>query len=272
MSYFLFSVRLNDKYFGTEFTHAPDGNDYQIPLFDRVLCDDIEEPVLFRSIQNDLAQLDNIYQQISYAHSPVYSRSCSSNIIPANHFKPFTKVQPWSFMPSIDNNPPFNESSYFKKIKKKQTSLNRSSYRVTVRRITAPHIAAAAVETYRMHKNKVSNTIHYEQLNQTVINNHERCRTLEATNIYKENYYNSNNENIPSVPFKKILIINNGIQMSSTSLIITNNDQINLISDNNSEENFSEHYMKQVQTFNELLPSMTQISQSTNDSIFFYWI
>jgi endoglycosylceramidase len=73
---------LNGKYFGTGFTHVPGGDDYRdrsvlsyhyycivlsitppvpgnesIPEYDRVLCDDVEGPALFRSVQNDLAQL-----------------------------------------------------------------------------------------------------------------------------------------------------------------------------------------------------------------------
>ncbi|CAF2160118.1 unnamed protein product [Rotaria magnacalcarata] len=74
-------VRLNGKYFGSGFTHVPGGNDYRnrsvlsyhyyctilsiepvpgntsIPVFDRVLCDDIEGPALFNSVQIDLEQL-----------------------------------------------------------------------------------------------------------------------------------------------------------------------------------------------------------------------
>ncbi|CAF5040058.1 unnamed protein product, partial [Rotaria sp. Silwood1] len=110
--------------------------------------------------------------------------------------------------------------------KKKETSFNRSSYRVTVRRITAPHIAAVAAEAYRMHKNNVSNTTHYEQLNHKLMSNHEQCRPINPTKKYAQDYFNSNNENIPSVPFKKILNINNGIYGSSTSLIISNDDQV----------------------------------------------
>jgi endoglycosylceramidase len=75
------SVRLNGKYFGTGFTQVPGGNDYRnrsvlsyhyyciilslipvpgnttIPIYDRVLCDDVEGPALFRSVLNDLTQL-----------------------------------------------------------------------------------------------------------------------------------------------------------------------------------------------------------------------
>ncbi len=82
MFFFLyFVVRLNGKYFGTGFTQVPGGNDYRnrsvlsyhyyctilqlipvpgnktIPAFDRVLCDDVEGPALFRSVQTDLSQL-----------------------------------------------------------------------------------------------------------------------------------------------------------------------------------------------------------------------
>jgi endoglycosylceramidase len=76
-----FVVRLNGKYFGTGFTQVPGGNDYRdrsvlsyhyyciilslvpvpgnatIPVFDRLLCDDVEGPALFRSVQTDLVQL-----------------------------------------------------------------------------------------------------------------------------------------------------------------------------------------------------------------------
>jgi len=79
--HFIILVRLNGKYFGTGFTHVPGGDDYRnrsvlsyhyyciilsvipvpgnstIPTFDRVLCDDVEGPALFRSVQTDLNQL-----------------------------------------------------------------------------------------------------------------------------------------------------------------------------------------------------------------------
>jgi endoglycosylceramidase len=79
--FFYFLVRLNGKYFGTGFTHVPGGDDYRnrsvlsyhyyciilsvipvpgnetIPVVDRVLCDDIEGPALFRSVQTDLTKL-----------------------------------------------------------------------------------------------------------------------------------------------------------------------------------------------------------------------
>ncbi|UJR21736.1 hypothetical protein I4U23_024811 [Adineta vaga] len=74
-------VRLNGKYFGTGFTHVPGGDDYRdrsvlsyhyyciilslipvpgnatIPVVDRLLCDDVEGPALFHSVQTDLNQL-----------------------------------------------------------------------------------------------------------------------------------------------------------------------------------------------------------------------
>ena len=80
-SFDLFLVRLNGKYFGTGFTHVPGGDEYRnrsvlsyhyyciilslvpvpgnstIPVFDRVLCDDVEGPALFRSVQTDIGQL-----------------------------------------------------------------------------------------------------------------------------------------------------------------------------------------------------------------------
>jgi endoglycosylceramidase len=69
----LSQVRLNENYSGTGFTHVPGGNEYRnrsvlsyhyyctiiqiipvpgndtIPIFDRVVCDDVEGPALFRS-------------------------------------------------------------------------------------------------------------------------------------------------------------------------------------------------------------------------------
>ncbi|CAF0879721.1 unnamed protein product [Adineta ricciae] len=74
-------VRLNGKYFGTGFSHVPGGDDYRdrsvlsyhyyciilslipipgnstVPISDRVVCDKIEGPALFRSIQSDVLQL-----------------------------------------------------------------------------------------------------------------------------------------------------------------------------------------------------------------------
>jgi endoglycosylceramidase len=72
---FMFLVRLNGKFFRTGFSHVPGGNAYRdrsvlsyhyyctilaikpvsgnakIPLFDRVLCNWIEEPAVFHSVQ-----------------------------------------------------------------------------------------------------------------------------------------------------------------------------------------------------------------------------
>lgn len=72
---------MNGKYFGTGFTHVPGGDEYRnrsvlsyhyyctilslkpvpgnqtIPFYDRVLCDDLEGPALFRSVQIDLVEL-----------------------------------------------------------------------------------------------------------------------------------------------------------------------------------------------------------------------
>lgn len=77
----LYLVRLNGKYAGSGFTHVPGGDDYRdrsvfsyhyyctiiaidpvpgnstIPIFERAICDDVEGPALFRSVQNDLAQV-----------------------------------------------------------------------------------------------------------------------------------------------------------------------------------------------------------------------
>ncbi|CAF4796665.1 unnamed protein product [Rotaria sp. Silwood1] len=74
-------VRLNGKYVGTGFTHVPGGDSYRdrsvlsyhyycivlsldpvpgngtIPIFERVLCDDIEGPAVFESVRVDLLRL-----------------------------------------------------------------------------------------------------------------------------------------------------------------------------------------------------------------------
>ncbi|CAF0797035.1 unnamed protein product [Didymodactylos carnosus] len=74
-------VRLNGKYFGTGFSHVPGGASYQnhsvlsyhyyciilsikpipgnetIPVFDRALCDELEGPAIFRSVERDLNEL-----------------------------------------------------------------------------------------------------------------------------------------------------------------------------------------------------------------------
>jgi hypothetical protein len=117
-------------------------------------------------------------------------------------------------------NYPFHEPSYFKKIKINQKSLDPSSYRVTVRRITPLHVAVAAAEAYRAHRHEDSNKIHLEPFNQIITS------PPPTTNLYENDYLNSDSQIIPSVPFKKIIPKNNGIQVSSTSFITTTDDQV----------------------------------------------
>ncbi|CAF3644939.1 unnamed protein product [Rotaria sp. Silwood1] len=76
-----YGVRLNGKLFGTGFSHVPGGKAYRdrsvlsyhyyctvlainpvpgsdtIPVFDRVLCNDIEGPAVFQSVKNELLRL-----------------------------------------------------------------------------------------------------------------------------------------------------------------------------------------------------------------------
>ncbi|CAF2690929.1 unnamed protein product [Rotaria sp. Silwood2] len=76
-----YGVRLNGKLFGTGFSHVPGGKAYRdrsvlsyhyyctilainpvpgsdtIPVFDRVLCNDIEGPAVFQSVKNELFRL-----------------------------------------------------------------------------------------------------------------------------------------------------------------------------------------------------------------------
>ena len=124
-------------------------------------------------------------------------------------------VQPCSTVPLIYNpsfNHPYHQPFCCTQIKTKQKSLDPSSYRVTVRRITPSHVAAAAAEAYRTQKNKDSDRNHFE--------------TTQTNNIYENDHLHSNNQNIPSVPLKKIVSKNNGIQVSSTSFITTTDDQV----------------------------------------------
>jgi hypothetical protein len=128
-------------------------------------------------------------------------------------------IQPWPAMP-LTCNPSFNcpcqRPSCSAQIQTKQKTIDPSSYRVTVRRITPSHVAATATETYRAHRNKDSDTIHFEQFNQTV----------QTNDIYGDDHFYSNRQNIPLVPSKKTVSKNNGIQVSSTSFITTTDDQV----------------------------------------------
>ncbi len=120
ISYFhLFLVRLNGKYFGTGFTHVPGGNDYRnrsilsyhyycvtlslipvpsnstIPVFNRVLCDDIEGPALFRSVQNDLAQIGGSAFLTEFGgceNSPICDEQFDWGLTGADQF-----LQSWAF-------------------------------------------------------------------------------------------------------------------------------------------------------------------------------
>ncbi len=112
-------VRLNGKYFGTGFTHVPGGNDYRnrsilsyhyycvtlsltpvpsnstIPIFDRVLCDDIEGPALFRSVQNDLVQIGGSAFLTEFGgceNSPICDEQLDWGLTGADQF-----LQSWAF-------------------------------------------------------------------------------------------------------------------------------------------------------------------------------
>jgi endoglycosylceramidase len=121
----LFSVRLNGKYVGTGFTHVPGGNDYRnrsvlsyhyyciilslvpvpsndtIPVFDRVLCDDVEGPALFRSVLNDLTQLGGsaFLTEFGGCHgSPTCDEQLDWGLTAADQF-----FQSWAFWGVIYN-------------------------------------------------------------------------------------------------------------------------------------------------------------------------
>lgn len=81
-------VRLNGKYVGTGFTHVPGGDTYRnrsvlsyhyycivfslapvpgnesIPVFERVICDDVEGPDVFKSVKVNI-------RKVHYHHSPI---------------------------------------------------------------------------------------------------------------------------------------------------------------------------------------------------------
>jgi hypothetical protein len=107
-------------------------------------------------------------------------------------------------------NYPYHEPCYFRKIKTNQTILDCCSYRVTVRRTILLHVAGAAAEAYRTRRMSL----------------HRKFRRTQATNLYESDYLNSNNQNIQSVPSKKIVSKNNIFQVSSTSFILTTNDPL----------------------------------------------
>ena len=148
----------------------------------------------------------DIYQPTLHIHHPIHPI----------HYPMI--VQPWSAVPLIYNpsfNHPYHHPFCCTQIKTKQKSLDPSSYRVTVRRITPSHVAAAAAEAYRTQKNKDPDRNHFDQF-----------KTAQPSNIYKNDHLHSNNQIIPLVPFKKIVSKNNGIQVSSTSFITTTDDQV----------------------------------------------
>jgi endoglycosylceramidase len=115
----LFLVRLNGKHFGTGFTHVPGGNDYRNrsvlsyhyycivlslvpmpdnstePIFDRVLCDDVEGPALFRSVQNDLVQTGGAAFLTEFGgceNSPICDEQLEWGLFAADQF-----LQSWAF-------------------------------------------------------------------------------------------------------------------------------------------------------------------------------
>jgi hypothetical protein len=155
------------------------------------------------------------YQQTPCISHPAHRFSCPRNKCPPYYSIPPTIVQPWSVMP-LHCNPPFHESSCSKTIK----SLDPSSYRITVRRMTPSHVARTAAEAYRTRRNQDSDRIHLRQFNQIIATNHQQTRRIQT------NQLNSDDQNIPSVPSKKIVSKNNGTQVSSTSFITTTDDQV----------------------------------------------
>ncbi|CAF1181362.1 unnamed protein product [Adineta steineri] len=156
----------------------------------------------------------------------------------------------------------FRESSCSKGIYTKQKYFDPSSYRVTVRRI----ISSTAVESCSAHRNVNVGQIYLEPFNHIVTSNDRQFSTPQNPNIYNKNDLNFDNSNIPSVPSKKIVPTNKGIQASSTSFIITTDDQKSFISDIISETN-SEDTVVHTQSFNASILPMRKVETSNNDSL-----
>lgn len=110
---------MNGKYFGTGFTQVPGGNDYRNrsvlsyhyycvflsiapmpsngtePIFDRILCDDVEGPALFHSVQKDLGQLGGASFMTEFGgceNSPVCDEQLDWGLMGADQF-----LQSWAF-------------------------------------------------------------------------------------------------------------------------------------------------------------------------------
>ena len=127
--------------------------------------------------------------------------------------------------PSSSNysfNKPFNCQT----ISSRQNPLDPSSYRVTVRQITPPHIATAAAEAYRARRNKIARGVLPEEFKQPVISQHQHAKPTHLTKLHKQDHVNSNDQYIPSVPSKKIVLKNDGTRASSTSFVTTFQDQV----------------------------------------------
>ncbi len=120
----------------------------------------------------------------------------------------------------------FYEPSYFEKINTNHKIHDPSSNRVTVRRITPLHVDTNAAEIYRTQTRRGSDRIHSELFDPTSASSHRIFQMNPTMDVYKKNYLNSNSHSIPSVPSKKCVNINNGIQVSSTSFITTIDDQV----------------------------------------------
>lgn len=100
----------------------------------------------------------------------------------------------------------FHSSCSCETTKIKTKSQHPSSYHVTVRPVTPLHVAMATAEGYQMRRSRDST-----RTTPTTISSHPKLRTSETTNRYEKD------QNSPSIPTKKMLPKNNGIQMSSTS-------------------------------------------------------
>lgn len=110
---------------------------------------------------------------------------------------------------------PCNHAYQPETVKIKEKSRDPSSYWVTVRRITPLHVAMAATEAYQTQKSRDS----------TMILSSPKCRNIQT----KSPHEHAKDQSSPSVPSKKLVKKNNGIQPSSTSFATISVEQVSVL-------------------------------------------
>ena len=121
---------------------------------------------------------------------------------------------------------PFHHSCQPETIRIKEKPLDPSSYWVTVRRITPLHVAMAATEAYQTQKSRDSARTSPTPPDPTMISSSQKFRNNETTHLHEKDHAISKDQSSPSVPTKKFVKKNNGIQASSTSFVTTSAEQV----------------------------------------------